>query len=229
MKNNILIIEDEDVINMTICDRLEAEGYTVKSLFNGKEGFETARQEDFDVILLDVMLPDMDGFTVCSRLRQENIDTPIIMLTAKCLLTDKVQGLKMGADDYLTKPFEMPELLARIEVQIRRSRMTKPVQTKNIKKSSVTVDLKRGFVTVNGNEQLLIAQEIKLLEFFYQHQGEIVSREELLKHVWGYDSESISTRTIDVHIAKLRQKLGEKETPKYIQTIRGIGYRFIAP
>ncbi|MGL4983057.1 MAG: response regulator transcription factor [Treponemataceae bacterium] len=231
MEKQILLIEDEPGLRMTMCDRLEAEGYSVTTAETGLEGLASARDSKPDVIVLDVMLPGMDGFSVCENLRKEGNNTPIIMVTAKGQIEDKIVGFQLGADDYLPKPFEMPELLARIQVQVRRSEALKSVKAVSIKtkSSDVKIDLKRGFVTVKGTEIALLAQEIKLLEFFYSNEGDIVSREQLLQAVWGYEG-VVSTRTIDVHVARLRQKLGDVgDVPKYIQTVRGVGYKFISP
>ena len=229
MKKSILIVEDEFGLRTGLSDSLEAEGFEVSLAENGLDGLETARKGDFSLILLDVMLPEMDGVTVASTLRKENCLTPIIMLTAKSQLDDKVTGLRSGADDYMTKPFDMEELLARIEVQIRRGEASKKAKKVVSKNPDLTIDLKRGFVVVKGEERQLYDQEIRLLDFFFQHEGEILDREQLLEAVWSYNGDP-STRTVDVHIARLRQKIGDVgDAAKYIHTVRGKGYKFTAP
>ncbi len=230
MTKHILLIEDEEGLRMTLQDRLEAEKYAVETAGTGTEGLELAKSGRFDLIILDIMLPGIDGFSVCRQLRQAGIQSPVLMLTAKSLLQDKVTGLKLGADDYLTKPFEMEELIARAGAQLRRGEASKQAVETTVKENaSLIIDLKRGYISNHGTEYPLLAQEIKLLDYLYRHQGEIISRESLLNSVWGYEGD-ISTRTVDVHIARIRQKLGDiGDVPKYIQTVRGIGYKFFAP
>jgi len=230
MPNKILMIEDEPGLVLTVGDRLIADGYLFESCQDGLEGERMAMEGKHDLILLDVMLPHKDGFTICKALRAADVSTPILMLTARSQLTDKVSGLKLGADDYLCKPFEMAELEARIEALLRRAEASAhAIDVKPKKQGDLVIDLKRGFIAYKDTEYSLSAQEIKLLDYFYRHVDTIISREELLNSVWGYDSE-ITTRTIDVHVARLRQKMGDvKDIPKYIHTIRGIGYKFTPP
>lgn len=224
MGKKILIIEDEEDLCFILQHRLEIENYEVKISTDGDAGLKLALSEKFDLILLDIMLPKLTGLQVCSKLRQKSVFTPIIMLTAKSQLEDKTTGLKTGADDYITKPFEMDELLTRIEVRLR-DRDSYHRLSENIK-----IDLDKGVIYNNDKELILLAQEIKLLKYFYEHVGEIVLRVDLLKSVWGYETNKVNTRTVDVHIARLRQKLGDiGDSPKYISTIRGRGYKFIAP
>ncbi|NLK46120.1 MAG: response regulator transcription factor [Treponema sp.] len=231
MSRKILIVEDEEGLRITMGDRLASEGYHVIEAKTGTQGIELGRNETIDLIILDIMLPEVDGFTVCKKLREDGVLTPIIMLSAKSLLEDKVTGLKTGADDYMTKPFEMSELLARIEVQIRRGEAIKAVHSKHDddKPSDLVINLRRGYMEVQGKEVPLLAQEIKLLDYMFLHEGEVISRDRLLDEVWGYE-EKVSTRTIDVHVARLRQKMNDaKGVPRYIQTVRGIGYKFTSP
>lgn len=230
MSIRILMIEDEEGLVLTVGDRLTAAGYEFSSCRDGIEGEAMARRGGWDLILLDVMLPGKDGFAICEALRGEKINTPILILTARSQTSDKVTGLRLGADDYLGKPFDMSELLARIEALLRRAdAAANAIDTKGRGKGDLVIDLKRGFIQFRENEYPLSAQEIKLMDYFYRHQGVIISREELLNTVWGYDSD-ITTRTIDVHVARLRQKMGDvKDAPKYIHTIRGIGYKFTPP
>jgi two-component system, OmpR family, alkaline phosphatase synthesis response regulator PhoP len=230
MANKVLMIEDEPGLVLTVGDRLLADGYVFDSASDGVTGEEKAATGAFNLILLDVMLPGKDGFAVCKSLRARNIMTPILMLTARSQTTDRVSGLKIGADDYLCKPFDMGELEARIEALLRRAEAaSRAIDVQPNRHGDLTIDLKRGFILYKDTEFPLSAQEIKLLDYFYRHVDTIISREELLNTVWGYDSD-ITTRTIDVHVARLRQKMGDvKDIPKYIHTIRGIGYKFTPP
>lgn len=223
----VLLIEDEAGLVLTLTDRLVAEGFTVKSATDGESGLNLALTENFDLIILDVMLPKKNGYDVCRDLRQKSINTPILMLTAKGELLDKVLGLKLGADDYLTKPFEVIELLARIEALLRRS----PLNTQNnfgetFRFGDVVVDFKRAEVVKNNETIELSAMEFKLLHFLIENQGEVHSRDKLLDEVWGYDAMP-STRTVDVHVAWLRQKLeSNPKHPQFIHTVHGLGYKF---
>lgn len=229
----ILMVEDEEGLLLTVGDRLVAEGYSFESAKNGPEGLAKALEGAHDLMILDVMLPGKDGFSVCRELREHGSTIPVLMLTARSQLEDRVAGLRLGADDYLCKPFEMPELLARIEALLRRAEASRrALDTAPRARGSagdLVVDLKRGIVVFKGTESALSAQEIKLLDYLYRHPDAIISREELLHSVWGYDPD-ITTRTIDVHVARLRQKLGDvNDVQRYIHTIRGIGYKFTPP
>ncbi|HOT62995.1 MAG TPA: response regulator transcription factor [Treponemataceae bacterium] len=229
----ILMVEDEEGLLVTVGDRLVAEGYAFESAKNGNEGLAKALDGAHDLVILDVMLPGKDGFAVCRELRERGSMIPVLMLTARSQLEDKVAGLRLGADDYLCKPFEMPELLARIEALLRRAEASHhALDTAPRSKGpagDLVVDLKRGIVVHQGAESALSAQEIKLLDYLYRHPDAIISREELLHSVWGYDPD-ITTRTIDVHVARLKQKLGDvNDVQRYIHTIRGIGYKFTPP
>lgn len=225
----VLLVEDEAGLVLTLTDRLQAEGFEVKSATDGAGGFELAVSEKFDLIILDVMLPKKNGYDICRDLRQKSINTPILMLTAKGETIDKVLGLKLGADDYLTKPFEVIELLARIEALLRRS----PVQNQNnssdaFRFGKVAVDFKRAEVVKNNAVVELSAMEFKLLQFLIENRGNVHSRDKLLDEVWGYDAMP-STRTVDVHVAWLRQKLEENpKHPQFIHTVHGLGYKFTA-
>lgn len=228
-QKKILLIEDEAGLVLTIGDRLKAEGYYIDYSMNGIEGEKKALAEQWDLVLLDLMLPQKDGLSICKTLRQSGFTSPIFMLTAKGETTDKVTGLKIGADDYLSKPFEMVELLARIEALLRRtenSASTISLVDTYVLSPEVSIHLKKGIILNNKNQIPLSAQEIKIIEYFIKHADTIISRDELLDSVWGYDSD-ITTRTIDVHIARLRQKLEDSNNKEnFIQTIRGIGYKF---
>ncbi len=223
----ILLVEDEEGLIITLTDRLRSENFDVKSATDGEAGLSFALAESFDLIVLDVMLPKKNGLDVCRDLRQKNITTPVLMLTAKGETIDKVLGLKLGADDYLTKPFEVMELLARIEALLRRSPNTNQSLIETFRFGTVSIDFRRATVE-KGNKQIeLSALEFKLLQYLIEHRGEVLKRDELLDEVWGYNAMP-STRTVDVHIAWLRQKLEENPRyPNFIQTVHGLGYKFV--
>ena len=221
----VLLVEDEPGLVMTLTDRLAAEGYEVVSATDGETGLQRASSEAFDVVLLDGMLPGRDGFDVCRTLRQRNVVTPILMLTARGQVVDRVVGLKLGADDYLVKPFEMAELLARIEALLRRVPPV-PAQADVYQFGDIHVDFRKAEVSRRGELLEVSAREFKLLKYFIEHRGATLSRDELLNEVWGYNAMP-STRTVDVHIAWLRQKLETNpRRPEHIHTIHGLGYKF---
>lgn len=223
----VLLIEDEAGLTVTLTDRLQSEGFEVESATDGESGFAAALSDNFDLIILDVMLPRKNGYDVCRDLRQNGIETPILMLTAKGETIDKVLGLKLGADDYLTKPFEVIELLARVEALLRRSPQNSNSLPNVFRFGEVIVDFKRAEVSKNHQLIEISAMEFKLLQFLVENRGKVHSRNELLDEVWGYDAMP-STRTVDVHIAWLRQKLeNNPKRPQYIQTVHGFGYKFI--
>ena len=226
MRANVLFVEDEEALRMTVGDRLRNEGYAVECAADGDEGFEKATQIPFDLIILDVMLPRKSGFVVCRDIRQAGLITPILMLTARGQTSDKVNGLKIGADDYVTKPFNMRELMARVEALLRRAPSRPVVQTGGIDFGSIHVDLVGTEATREGEVVNLSAREFQLLRYFIEHRGATLSRDELLKQVWGYSAD-MYTRTVDVHVASLRQKLEEDpKQPKFILTVQGLGYKF---
>ena len=224
-KRHIMIVEDDISILMGLKDNLVAEGYTVSTADNGKEGFELAKENDFDLLLLDVMLPGMNGFEICKKIKLEKPLKPIIMLTARSSEMDKIAGLDYGADDYITKPFSISELLARIRAILRRAYPQKK-KLEQYSFGSVKIDFKKMQVYVNGNEVKFTAKEFAIMEYFIKHSGEVVHRHDLLNEVWGYDKVP-TTRTVDNFILELRKKLEETlSNPKYITSIRGVGYRF---
>ena len=224
--NKILLVEDEEGLIFTLTDRLQSEGYEVTPARDGELGLNLALAEKFDLIILDVMLPKKNGLDVCRDLRQKGSSTPVLMLTAKGETFDKVLGLKIGADDYLTKPFEVMELLARIEALLRRSANKFQNSLETFRFGNIFVDFKGATVKKNSELIELSAMEFKLLQYFIEHQDEVLKRDELLDEVWGYDAMP-TTRTVDVHIAWLRQKLEENPRyPQYIQTVHGFGYKF---
>jgi two-component system, OmpR family, alkaline phosphatase synthesis response regulator PhoP len=225
----ILLVEDEAGLVLTLTDRFRREGYAIEHAGDGRTGLERASGGAFDLVILDVMLPEMDGFEVCRQLRHRGVDVPVIMLTARGHVADKVSGLKLGADDYVTKPFEMVELLARVEARLRRaSESAGAAGLTSFRFGDVAIDFRSAEVTRDGEAVDLSAREYRLLQYLVEHRGATVSREELLKEVWGYDSMPL-TRTVDVHVAWLRQKLEPNaRRPTYIQTVHGLGYKFIA-
>jgi two-component system alkaline phosphatase synthesis response regulator PhoP len=223
-KRRILLIEDEPGLQLTLTDRLTVQGFEVETAGDGRKGLELARAGGWDLILLDVMLPGMNGFEVLAMLRKGNIATPVLLLTARGQLADKLHGLNLGADDYLVKPFEVLELLARMEALLRRAPAAP--QANVVEFGAARVDLRAGVATLCGKEVPLTAKEFQLLEYLARHRGMIVTREQLLRDVWGL-TYIPSTRTVDVHMTWLRQKLEEDpKHPRHFITIRGSGYRF---
>ncbi len=207
-------------------DNFEYEGYDVTVARDGREGLTRALADRPDVILLDIMLPKMSGLDVCRELRNNGLDTPVIMLTARGQEIDKVIGLEMGADDYVTKPFSIKELLARVRAQLRRAtRQVAEVESYTF--GEVALNFKRYEATRNGAALELSPREFELLKYFIQHRGETITRDQLLDDVWGYDNYPF-TRTVDNHIAKLRQKVeAVPADPKYIITVHRVGYKFL--
>jgi two-component system, OmpR family, alkaline phosphatase synthesis response regulator PhoP len=225
----ILLIEDESGLVLTLTDRLNTEGYIVSHASDGEKGERMALEKQFDLILLDVMLPKKNGFDIIRDLRKNGISTPVLMLTARGQVNEKVVGLKLGADDYLTKPFETLELLARIESLLRRpTSATVPASPLTSYSFGLfTIDFRKMEMSRKGKLIELSAREFQLLRFFIEHRGSALSRETILNGVWGYDAMP-TTRTIDTHITWLRQKLEENpKFPKYILTVHGVGYKFV--
>ncbi len=228
MEKRILLVEDEPGLSMTLSDRLRSEGYAVDLAADGESGYAAASSGNYDLIILDIMLPSKSGLDICRDLRQRGIPSPILMLTARDQIVDRVLGLKIGADDYVTKPFEMMELLARIEALLRRSKIpaTEVSAPARYSFGNIIVDLRSTEVYSEERRISLSAKEFQLLRYFLEHSGETLSRETLLRDVWGYDS-TPQTRTVDVHVAWLRQKLeDDPRDPKWIVTVHGLGYRF---
>lgn len=229
MAGKILIVEDEAGLVLTLTDRLETLGYEVESCSDGESGLAKAVSGNFDLILLDVMMPKKNGFQVAQGIREQNIATPILMLTARGEVVDKVSGLRSGADDYLTKPFDAMELVARVEALLRRSSMAKARKpNETIEFGRVKADFRNGKVQVDGADVTLSNKELQLLRYLGERQGEVVSREELLEKVWGWNQQ-VNTRTVDVHMTWLRQKLEDNsKTPEFLITVRGVGYQLRA-
>jgi two-component system alkaline phosphatase synthesis response regulator PhoP len=228
MISRILLVEDEPGLVLTVSDLLTAAGYEVESAADGETGLAKAAGKSFDVVILDVMLPRKNGFEVCRELRQRGVDTAILMLTAKTQVVDRVAGLKLGADDYLSKPFDPSELLARLEALLRRVQKDNRIPLKTFQFGDVEVDFERAKLLRSGRPVNMAGKELQLLQYLIHHRGRVVPREEILQNVWEYNSE-VTSRTIDVHVVWLRQKLeSNPQQPKHIHTIRGKGYRFSA-
>lgn len=225
MKEKILLIDDDSVLRSALSARLTREGFVVETAENAARGLEKATSLPFDVIVLDIILPDRSGLDVCRHVRQAGIGTPILVLSGRCQTTDKVVALKLGADDYVTKPFKPAELIARLEALLRRgcARFGRGVHQYD----SIRVDIPRAEVTRDGRAIDLSAREFQLLCYLVEREGSSVPRTELLNSVWGYNS-GVLTRTVDVHVANLRNKLEDNpDHPKLILTASGIGYKFI--
>jgi DNA-binding response OmpR family regulator len=221
----ILVVEDEPTIATGLRDDLELEGYAVEVVDNGTVGLKRILEGEFELILLDVMLPGADGFTICREARMKGIRTPIIMLTAKGQEVDKVVGLELGADDYVTKPFSPRELLARIKAVLRRGH-DEPKPVSNYQFADITVDFDRFEVLRNDKKIDLTAMEFKLLRAFLEHRGQVLTIDQLLQEVWGKDV-FLTDRVIYTHVNNLRSKIEEDpHNPKLLISVRGIGYRF---
>ena len=224
--SKILIVEDEPDMVTGLRDNFEIEGYQVSVARDGAEGLKKALEEKPDLIVLDLMLPKMSGLDVCRNLRKNSFDAPILMLTARGQELDKVLGLEVGADDYITKPFSLNELLARVRAHLRRANNEVSV-IEHYSFSDINVDFQKFKASKNGSPIELSPREFELLQFLINHRGETVTREQLLDAVWGYDA-MMYTRTVDNHIAKLRQKIeDEPENPAFILTVHRLGYRFV--
>lgn len=226
MNRRLLLIEDEPSLALTLEDRLRAEGYEVAHAADGLAGYERARTEAFDLLILDLHLPSKNGLDICRDLRRDGKNLPILMLTARGQVVDKVVGLKLGADDYLSKPFDMMELSARIEVLLRRGGAL-PDGASRFSFGDVEVDFEAAEAKKAGKSIELSTLELRLLRYFLDKRGKVVSRDELLDKVWGYDSTSM-TRTVDVHVSSLRQKIeAQPGKPRHLITVHGQGYKFL--
>jgi len=223
----ILIIEDEESILMALTDDLGLEGYEIKTATDGLKGLEIAKEKAHDLIILDIMLPKMDGFELCRQLRQAGVRTPILMLTAKSQEIDKVLGLELGADDYVTKPFSPRELLARVKAILRRVKDTQG-QIDVCRFGDVEIDFKKYEVKKKGQPVYLTSLEFSLIGFLIKHKDRVLDRSTILDEVWGRDVYVLS-KTVDTHVGHLRKKIeDDPANPKHIIGVRGTGYRFIA-
>lgn len=220
---NVLLIEDERRVADFVRRGLQAENHLVTIAENGASGIELARANEFDVIILDLMLPDIHGYEICGRLRQEGIQTPILILSAMDAIEDRVKGLRSGADDYLTKPFDFEELLARLEV-ITKRREGAPAKTSRLRIADLVFDKER-LEVIRGSERInLTAKELALLELLMSAPGKVFSRTRILNTVWGYSKDPL-TNVVDVYIARLRKKIMQPGASPLIETVRGYGYR----
>jgi DNA-binding response OmpR family regulator len=226
MSGKVLIVEDDQAMAVALRDGFEYEGYAVQVARDGAAGLKAASEKELDLIILDVMLPKVSGFDLCKQLRGAGNATPIIMLTARGQEIDKVVGLKIGADDYVTKPFSFMELMARVEALLRRThRQTEALD--EFRFGDILVNFKKFEVIKGGAPLELSAREFNILRYFIEHRGEVVTRDQLLDSVWGYGSFPL-TRTVDMHIAKLRQKIEDTpHDPRHIVTVHRVGYKFI--
>jgi DNA-binding response OmpR family regulator len=223
----ILIIEDEPVMQMGLKDNLELESYQVDLANDGEAGLAKMKAGQYDLVLLDVMLPKLSGFDVCKSARAAGIHTPVILLTAKGEEIDKVVGLELGADDYITKPFSVRELLARIKAILRRGQKNSIVEDKNVTIGRLNVDFTTFQSTEDGKEIKLSHKELEILSYLYKNRNQVVSRYDLLENVWGYE-EQLTTRTVDNFIVRLRQKIeANPNQPKIILTVHGSGYKLV--
>ncbi len=227
MQRRILIVEDEPDMVTGLRDNLEYEGYEVLVAVDGVQGLEKALSERPDAIVLDIMLPKMSGLDVCEQLRRRGVAVPVIMLTARSQEVDKVVGLEIGADDYVTKPFSVRELLARIRAQLRRATNEKGA-LERYRFGDVELDFRRHCASKAGRPLALTPREFDLLRYLIERRGETVTRDELLDHVWGLKCYPL-TRTVDNHVAKLRQKIeSEPADPRHLLTVHKVGYKFLA-
>jgi two-component system alkaline phosphatase synthesis response regulator PhoP len=223
----ILLVEDAPGLRLTLSRRLTSEGHLVEHARDGETGLARASTEPFDLVVLDVMLPDRSGFEVCRELRRRGVETPVIMLSARGQVEDRVVGLRLGADDYLVKPFAMSELLARVEARLRRETTAARAAVEGYRFGDIDVDFRKAEVLRAGQPVSLSAKEFLLLRYLVRQRGATLSRDELLNEVWGYDAMP-TTRTVDVHVAWLRRKLEPSPSrPQYILTRHGLGYKFV--
>ena len=222
----VLIIEDDHMMAIALREGLESEGYTAELAEDGAAGLRAASEKNYDLVILDLMLPRLSGHDVCRKLREAKNDVPLIMLTARSLEVEKVQGLKLGADDYITKPFSLMELFTRIDAVLRRA--NRPIETPDCYKfDDISLDFKRYQATKGGQPLELSPREFRILKFLIDRRCQVVSRDQLLDGVWSYDGFP-STRTVDTHIAKVRRKIEETpNNPRRLITVHGVGYKFI--
>ena len=227
MTKKILIIEDDPGISLSLKDEFESEAYEVATADDGEKGLEAARIQQPDLIILDIMLPVLDGYEVCKRLRMEGNRAPIIMLTVKDKEIDKVLGLELGADDYVTKPFSLRELLARAKALLRRTEEL-PIDLGAYSFGKIELNFKKYEATKQGKNLDLTPLEFHLIKLLIQRKGEVLTRDDFLDGIWGEDNLSVSDRTVDSHIANIRKKIEDDPAdPQHIISIRGVGYKFV--
>jgi two-component system alkaline phosphatase synthesis response regulator PhoP len=226
MPKKILVVEDEPGILVSLRDEFESEGYTVCTAESGDKALETAKKESPDLIVLDIMLPVLNGYEVCKKLRMGGDATPIIMLTVKDKEVDKVLGLELGADDYVTKPFSLRELTARVKAVIRRAE-ERTKQLANYSFGKIALDFRKYEGTKKGKKLELTPLEFQMLKLLIEKKGQVVSRNDFLDHIWGEENVSVSFRTVDSHIANIRKKIeDDPANPRYILSLRSVGYKF---
>jgi DNA-binding response OmpR family regulator len=226
MPKKILVVEDEPGILVSLRDEFESEGYAVCTAGSGDKALEMAGEQDPDLIILDIMLPVMNGYEVCKKLRMEGKATPIIMLTVRDKEVDKVLGLELGADDYVTKPFSLRELTARVKALFRRIEERGKDLT-NYNFGTITLDFKRYEATKKGQKLDLTPLEFQMLKLLIEKKGQVISRDEFLDHIWGEENVCVSFRTVDSHIANIRKKIeDDPSNPKHILSLRSVGYKF---
>ena len=224
----VVIVEDDEAMAVALKDGFRYEGYEVTLARDGEAGLRLSTKEKPDLIILDVMLPKMTGLDVCKKIRKDRNNVPIIMLTARGQEIDKVVGLKLGADDYVTKPFSFMELMARVEAVLRRTTGQGSLRIETFTFGDTTVDFKKGTAARGGQSLELSPREFRLLQYLIENRGEVVTRDQLLNAVWDYDNTPF-TRTVDMHVAKLRRKIEDTPSnPKYIVTVHRVGYKFVA-
>ncbi len=221
----ILVVEDDESLAMVLRDALTRAGHVVEVLSDGAKALDRATERRFDLMVLDLMLPTLDGYEVCRRLREAGRDVPILMLTARGREEDRVHGFELGADDYVVKPFSLKELLARVEARLRARR---PVLPARVRLGDSEIDLTAMLVRAEGRTEPLTRLEAGVLRLFLAHPGEVLSRNRFLDEVWGFERFP-TTRTVDVHVARVREKIGDKGDPAWIATVHGVGYRFDPP
>ena len=227
MPKTILIVEDEPGIRLSLSDELESAGYQVFTAENGEKALAAAGREKPDLIILDLMLPVLDGYEVCKRLRMKGDRTPIIMLTVKDKEIDKVLGLELGADDYMTKPFSLRELVARVKAVFRRTE-ERPVEPHAFSFGGIDLDFMKFEASKKGKKLDLTPLEFHMLKLFVQRRGQVLTRDDFLDGIWGEDNISVSFRTVDSHIANIRRKIEDDPSrPRHILSIRGVGYKFV--
>lgn len=227
MKKTILIVEDDMGIRVILQDTLASQGYDVKTAEDGIKGLELAKQLRPDLVILDVMLPMMDGYEICKRIRMEGITSPVMMLTVKDEEVDKVLGLELGADDYMTKPFSVKELCARVKAHLRRVEDYQN-EMSVYRFDNIELDFKKFEARKDGKDLGLTPLELKILEILIARKGQVITRDEFLDHVWGVDNLSVSHRTVDSHVAHIRKKVEDDPSkPQYIRSVHSIGYKFM--
>ena len=227
MKKTILIVEDDMGIRVILQDTLASQGYDVKTAEDGIKGLELAKQLRPDLVILDVMLPMMDGYEICKRIRMEGITSPVMMLTVKDEEVDKVLGLELGADDYMTKPFSVKELCARVKAHLRRVEDYQN-EMSVYRFDNIELDFKKFEARKDGKDLGLTPLELKILKILIARKGQVITRDEFLDHVWGVDNLSVSHRTVDSHVAHIRKKVEDDPSkPQYIRSVHSIGYKFM--